>query len=643
MAEFVQNLFNGSVLSSTYLLVALGLTLVFGLTRLINFAHGQFLVLGAFISYTVRSHGYPFVVAMMASLIAVGILAYLCERFLFRRSLANPLTGLVISLGLLTTLEALTAIIWGPDDITSGLPIRGEVTVFGAVLSMTRLLVLAVTAVATVLTLVIVRRTKVGRQLRAANDNPMAAEHIGVPVSRMITFAFVGGSVLAALGGVLLNTLQPIGPSDGGVYIISGFAVALLGGLGSITGAIYASLIFGLSTTFLSAYVNPAWVSLFTFGTVILVLTLRPGGLWGPTGEHQTAVNFLVQSDTPRPEWPVRKVLVGILLSVAAAVGIFALLPSARLQDVFLLAAIFTVVVYSVSLLFHHVGIVSMAHAGLMGIGAFTSVYLTDRFGWSIWATLPLCFLLCAVVGAAIAYPAARARGHYVILVTFAFGSLIVAIGNQWQSVTGGDFGKFTLTPLSPIGPLKFTSLGAFFYLALAFAVLAAGAVVFIARSNFGRRLHAIRDNEQLAEALGLKVIAYKVVVFSISGGIAGIGGAIFLYQEHVVTPDVFGLTLALDFLAVLVLGGFSLLGPPIGVFVIVVVPTLLGLSAVDNELVTGLILMAVMLTMKDGIVPNAVAGGLWASRSVSRVLTGVAKAPQPISTFKTKEESGTH
>jgi branched-chain amino acid transport system permease protein len=608
LIQLAQNLFNGLVASGIYLLLALGITLIFGLTRLINFAHGQLLVVGTFIAYTATSHGYSFWVAILASTVVVAAISLVLERGIFRWTLANPLNGLIVGLGVLIASEVLVVKLWGTDTVVVRSAIDGGWAIAGVSLSFNRVIAVAVAAAGTALFLLLLHRTRIGRQMEASQEDPLAASLVGINVGRVISVAFVVGSASAGAAGAVLGTLFPTDAFEGGAVILKGFAVALLGGLGNVPGAIIASFIYGAGETLVAGYWDPSWVPAFTFGIIIVILLVRPGGLMGtpvadsPLGQFGERRRFEMPVRLTMPA-PIRGGL--IAAAIAAPLVAFNLLPTSRLQAVFVLAAIYAVLAYSVSLLYHNVGMLSVAQGGLMAIGAYTSALLAIHYGWGFWASLVPAFLISAVAGMILGVPVARARGHYFVLLTFAFGSLVVVLIQNLKSLTQGDQGLIVADPPGSIGPWSFTSLPSMFYLAFGFALAAALAVYLISRSTLGMRFASVRDNENLARSVGLNVQVYKVLAFGIAGGIAGIGGVLFLYQEQAIVPDSFTVLASIQFVIAVVLGGRALLGPAVGILVLVLIPEMLGLDPLDKQLVFGLILVAVMLLLPRGVVPS--------------------------------------
>ncbi|MGQ0804394.1 MAG: branched-chain amino acid ABC transporter permease [Actinomycetota bacterium] len=288
LATLLQHLVNALSISSIYVLLGTGLTLIFGLSRLINFAHGQFLVLGGFLAWQLTESGVNYFVAAGVAMIAVGALGVASDVLLFRRTIGRPMDGFVASLGLAIALQAVMAKIWSADLHQIDKPLVG-VWEFGDVdVPKDRVLVFGVVAIVVVALFLVLEASGLGRSLKAAAENPDAARLIGVNVGMSIAVSFFLGSAMAALGGALIGMVVPFTALGGGQFIIKGFAVALIGGLGNVRGAALAGVLLGLVETLGSAYevnlgivaIGSEWRDGFAFGLMIVLLAWRPQGLF---------------------------------------------------------------------------------------------------------------------------------------------------------------------------------------------------------------------------------------------------------------------------------------------------------------------------------------------------------------------------
>ena len=284
-----QQILNGLSIASVITLIAVGVTLIFGLTGIINFAHGEFLMVGSIVTWLAVQAGLGFFIALVLAVIAVGTMGFVLERGLFRFTLTRPTNGFIVSLGLIVVLQHIVILFYDPNQKSIPRPLSGIWNVAGVRIASVRVMVILVTIAVVALTFAMVTRSRYGRALRAAVDDRDTAALMGIPVRRYITGVFVLGSALAGLGGALLIALFPITPFTGGTMVMKGFAVALIGGLGNLTGAVVAGLILGIVEGFSAGYGFSEWTDAYSFALMILVLLFRPNGLFGGTSGPKMA------------------------------------------------------------------------------------------------------------------------------------------------------------------------------------------------------------------------------------------------------------------------------------------------------------------------------------------------------------------
>jgi branched-chain amino acid transport system permease protein len=300
MDIFLQQVINGLVLGSMYALVALGYTMVYGIIGLINFAHGDVLMVGALVSWTVvtalAGSGLPGWLMMLISLVAAVLICcalnYVIEKIAYRPLRTAPrLAPLITAMGMSLLLQTLAMIIWKPNPKPYPILLPSEpFELFGAVISVTQILILVVTALVLVALMVLVNRTKLGRAMRATAENPRVAALMGVRPDVVISATFMIGAALAALAGMMwaanYGTVQH---TMGFLPGLKAFTAAVLGGIGNIPGAVVGALLLGLIESFGAGYLGDItggvlgshYVDVLAFAALILVLTLRPSGLLG--------------------------------------------------------------------------------------------------------------------------------------------------------------------------------------------------------------------------------------------------------------------------------------------------------------------------------------------------------------------------
>ncbi|MEP7284013.1 MAG: branched-chain amino acid ABC transporter permease [Rubrivivax sp.] len=300
MDIFLQQIINGLVLGSMYALVALGYTMVYGIINLINFAHGEVLMVGALTSWTVVSaladSGLPgwliMLISLVAAIIICAALNFTIEKIAYRPLRSAPrLAPLITAMGVSLLLQTLAMIIWQPNPKPYPLLLPTEpIEIGGAVISVTQILILGVTAMLLAGLTWLVNRTKLGRAMRATAENPRVAALMGVRPDMVISATFIIGAALAAVAGVMwaanYGTVQH---SMGFLPGLKAFTAAVLGGIGNLAGAVVGAILLGLVEAIGAGYLGPLtggvlgsqYADIFAFTALILVLTLRPSGLLG--------------------------------------------------------------------------------------------------------------------------------------------------------------------------------------------------------------------------------------------------------------------------------------------------------------------------------------------------------------------------
>ncbi|HEY6758775.1 MAG TPA: branched-chain amino acid ABC transporter permease [Baekduia sp.] len=291
MSVLLQQLFNGIVNGSVYCLVAIGITLIFGLTGLVNFAHGEFMMVGAYIMLALASAQgawAAFLLALVVALVGLGMFGVTLERTLFTRTLSRPINGFVVSLGLILVLQNAVALHWGTNPQVVTPPLTSSFSLGPVEVSSMRLLVLVVALLLCAAFYLFLNRTRVGTAMRCVNIDRDTATLMGVNVPRMQSLAFGVGSALAGGGGALLATIYTFSPFFGSTIVVKGFVISLAGGIGNVAGAFWAAMLFGICEALIVQVGLGAWSGALTFGFIIALLMVKPDGLF--KGSHGSAV-----------------------------------------------------------------------------------------------------------------------------------------------------------------------------------------------------------------------------------------------------------------------------------------------------------------------------------------------------------------
>ena len=299
----------------------------------------------------------------------------------------------------------------------------------------------------------------------------------------------------------------------------------------------------------------------------------------------------------------------GLMVLAIAAVALPALVTLPYFLQLIILALIWVVLAQGQNLIQGFTGYVSIAQAGFMGIGAYSSTLLSVKLGWPVWLSMAAAPLITAALAVVAGYPSLRVKGHYFAIVTLAYNMVIFIVLTTWASLTGGEAG-ISNVPRPPdvaIGGLVWR-LGdrvGYYYLVLIAAALATVSCALILHSRVGRVLVAIRENETLIEATGVQVWRYKLFAFVFSASLAGLAGALYAHFIGFLNPDAFGVDHSLNAILAVILGGSgTLAGPVVGAFAVIFLPEYLRVAENYRLVIYGLVLVTATIFMPRGLVP---------------------------------------
>ena len=567
-------LLNGLASASSLFLVSVGLSLIFGVTRCINFAHGSFYMLGAFIAYSsvdVLAPHIGFWPALLIAPLACGVLGALTEMLLLRRIYGAPeLFQLLATFALVLVIKDAALWIWGPEELFGPRAegFDGAVEILGRQFPSYDLLLIAVGPVVLLLLHLLLTKTRFGTLVRAATQDREMVGALGVNQAWLFTAVFALGTLLAGLGGALQLPREPASLEMDMLTIGAAFVVVVVGGMGSIPGAFVAALLIA------ELKAVCIWLGLQEIGGVEIsfskltlvveflvmaaVLIWRP---WGLMGKPQSLAR-----NTAAIEQPLRMAGNGATAAWIALLLMLFGLPLVAGQEsyaVVLLTDMAIAALFAASL--HFIlgpgGMHSFGHAAYFGLGAYGAALLVRQLELPMEAALVLGPLVAAAGALLYGWFCVRLSGVYLTMLTLAFAQISWAIVFQWDDFTGGSNG------LTGVWPPEWASQGAAFYW-IALAVCALG--VYMLRrmlfSPLGFALRAGRDSALRADAIGIDVRRVQWVAFVIAGLFAGLAGALFVFSKGSVAPDALSVTKSVDALVMVLLGGVqTLAGPVVG------------------------------------------------------------------------------
>ncbi|MGG5254294.1 branched-chain amino acid ABC transporter permease [Neobacillus sp. SM06] len=287
MEIFIQQLFNGLTIGSVYSLVALGLTLVYGILHIPNFAHGALYMMGGYITLTmITKAGMEYWLAMFVSILVVGLIGVLMERLVFHPLReAPPIHDKIAAIGILLFLEAFAQFVWGADYQSMPTPYGNVVKLFGLTLTMQRLLIVISAIVVMILLYLFLKKTFIGATIIAMSQNREGANLVGINTDKvaMLTFMISGG--LAAIASSLAAPINLVFPGMGQLVILKAFVIIILGGMGSIPGAIIGGYILGFSESLGATYISNDYKDIIAFVLLVIILSVKPTGLFSKGGQ----------------------------------------------------------------------------------------------------------------------------------------------------------------------------------------------------------------------------------------------------------------------------------------------------------------------------------------------------------------------
>ncbi len=561
---------NGLASASSLFIAACGLTLVFGVTRIVNFAHGSLYMLGAYIAATLAPKlmqstigPWGFWIGVLAAALIVGLLGILLEVLLLRRIYRAPeLFQLLATFGVVLVVQDLAIWIFGPEDILGPRApgLRLPVEILGRRFPAYELAMIAAGPVILGLMWLLLQRTRFGVLVRAATQDRDMVAALGVNQAALFTGTLFLGAFLAGLGGALQI---PRAPAHAGMdlsIIAECFVVTVVGGMGSIPGAFLAAILIGELQAF-GILIFPKITLVVVFLIMALVLVVKPSGLLGRpellAGSQAVGITSRALRSPGRDS-----IVFGCVVAVLALLPLFG---DAYLVKVATEILVFALFAFSLHLLIGVGGLVSFGHAAYFGLGAYGAALGMKWLGAPMEVALPLAPLLAALGAAIFGAFIVRLSGIYLAMLTLAAAQILFAVASQWTDVTGGDNGIVGIWP-SPWA----SGRNAYYLFSLALVAVAVMLMRRIIAAPFGYGLRAARDSELRADAIGLAVREQRWLAFTLAGAAAGLAGGLYVFSRGSIDPTILGIPTSVDALTMLLIGGLQTMsGPLVGAAVL--------------------------------------------------------------------------
>lgn len=603
MGFFIAQLLTGLANASALFMVASGLSLIFGVTRIVNFAHGSFYMLGAYVGYTMMQMlpgMVGFWTAILLTGIIVGIIGVIVEICVLRPVYRAPeLFQLVATFGVILVIQDLTLMTWGAEDLMGPRApgLTGVIRIMGEPVPKYDLALVAITPFVALALWFLITKTRVGVLVRAATQDREMVGALGVNQSWLFTGVFFLGCAMAGLGGALQ---LPKGGADllmDFTILTSIFVVVVIGGMGSLPGAYLAAVLVSVLGVFGVVYI-PQSTLVLIFVIMVLVLMIRPYGLFGRpevAGEH---------GQVGEPERPIKPAGPRARMIVAAGLIVLALMPLYGSGFAMVLTTdilIFCLFAASLHFLLGLGGMVSFGHAAFYGGGAYVAALLVTYAGTPMELALLLAPLGAGLLAVIIGWVCLRLTGVYFAMLTLAFSQLLWSLAFQWGDVTRGDDGLVNIWPSAWA-----SSTMVYFYLTL---VICVGGILFLrhaAHSPFGYALRASRDSARQAEATGIDTKRVQWAAFALAGSMAGLAGGLFVFSKGSVFPNELEIVRSFDALIVVFLGGVkTLAGGVVGGAALEGVKDVLTRFEYWR-LALGVLIIVVVILAPDGLVGTA-------------------------------------
>lgn len=627
MTQFVQIVISGLISGAVYAAIALGFTLIYNVSRVVNLAQGDFFAAAAMVALgLVTSAGMPLWLAAVVAVAAVTLLSLVMERAVIRpaQNAAIPIR-LVLTAGVSMIVQGVLLIRYGGD--AKALPPFGEqhpISLGSVHIIPQDLWLFAFVGLIALGLALFLRRTSAGISMRATAANPFGASLTGVDVSRVRTVAFSLSGAVAGATAIFAAPITFVGYDTGGMLGIKAFVAAVLGGLGRPGGAIAGGIGLGLIESLSAGYISSVYSNVIAFAVLLVVLLYR-----SLRTSQSSFTSFAVQgvfSRIPEGRWRHGASAGG----VAVALLFPLLLPNDYAYSVAVLLVIYAIVLLGLDLLRGLTGLVSLGHAAFMGIGAYTTAILTSQHGWPAWAAVLAGLPVSAAVALILSLVCARLSGYNLALATMALAVIFEGLMDGLTHLTGGASGISGIPDLSVFG-FAFTTLRSQLYVLIAVFLLLYAWMRAAVRRQPGRVLKAVHADELAARSLGIDPNPVKVRMFVLSALIASLMGSVYACFQHFATPDQFGLTVSLLLLTMLVVGGEGTLwGGVIGVLVLKLLPEYFSGLADYQLLITGVLLTGVLLFFPTGAAGGIVRLGNWAWRAVAERPAGAPAGSGP-------------
>ena len=605
--SWLDHTLNGLIIGNVYALLAVGLALIFGVSNLINFAHGSVYTVGAFIGWAAITYLHtPLPVTIGLVIIGSALLGMAIERIGLRPLANSPrIAPLLATIGISFVLDQLVQLLAGPDPraLPSTLP-TWRIQIGSGTIGALDLLIAGIGVSSAAVLFGFLRFTRLGWAVRASAQDREAALQMGVNINAVNQSVFAIASALGGLSGLLVGMYyNNISPAMSFQATLKGVVAVVIGGVGNIPGAIAGSLLLGLTESWGVALFGTPYRNLFAFLLLIAILVWKPNGLFGKKKslppEPLTGTFIAPSKPVVLPKW--------VWPAVIAFLVVLPLLSKSFAQGSYLLttltnAWLYALLALSLTLVAGTVGQISLGHAGLLTIGAYASALLAIDLHVPVALGILLAGVLTAVIGTGLVFPAFRLRGHYVSIATLGIGEIVALVVLNWESLTRGPIGVSGIPPLT-LGGEPLDAGPGFYWITLAAVFAFALLQSRLLTTHLGRTFRAVREDDVAARSYGVSPDRYKALAFGFGGFAAGIAGGATAHLYSYINHETFTSQISVLAITIVILGGMgNVAGAVIGAVALIGLPELFRVTAEYRMLIYGITLLLLVRFRPQGL-----------------------------------------
>jgi branched-chain amino acid transport system permease protein len=613
LSSLLLQLLNGLAGASSLFLVAAGLSLIFGVTRIVNFAHGSLTMLGLYMAISVSSwlgasSAFGFWGSIIIAALGTALLGALIEIVLLRRIYHVPeLFQLLATFALVLVIKDLALYVWGAEELLGPRApgFTGAVELLGQSFPKYNLLLMVIGPLVLLLLWLLLTRTRWGTLVRAATQDRDMVSALGVNQAWLFTSVFALGAFLAGLGGAIQMPNEPASLHLDLQTIGDAFVVVVVGGMGSLPGAYVAALLIAQTKAICAALgtvhlfgldVSFSKLTLVVeFLIMAVVLVARP---WGLLGKLQAAARGTAAIEAPLlPASGLLKTIGWLVLLVLLALPLLnTYFPYLLVLGIdLLIAALFAA---SLHFIMGPGGMHSFGHAAYFGLGAYGAAFFMKALAWPMLPSLLFAPLLAAAGAVLFGWFCVRLSGVYLAMLTLAFAQIVWSVIFQSDELTGGSNGVTGLWPAAWLSDKVH-----YYYLSLVLVVLGVLMMRRILFAPFGYALRAARDSALRCDAIGIDVQRVQWLAFIVAGVFCGVAGALFAFSKGSISPETIHIGRSVDALIMVLLGGVQTLsGPLVGSLVFSSLQDILIRETEYWRAVLGAVILFLVLAFPQGL-----------------------------------------